>query len=242
MVESAPRLTIVIPAYQEEQRIGSTLDQLGRYLAHRSAGETEIIVVSGGSTDGTVALARNYEKKLPSKFRVLDLPAAKGKGAAVRAGVREATGKFILFTDADLAYEPRLFDDFVARLEGGADIVIAQRTGPTEYAGRARRWVATASRFVFERWITPGIGDTQAGLKAFTHAAAKDLFSRQTIDGLIFDVEILVLAHERKYRVEKAFVDWQDKPGSTIRLARDSARALLDLMKICLRIGTGRYF
>ncbi len=241
MAPSVARLTIVIPAYQEEQRIGPTLDQLGHYLANRPAGEIEVIVVSGGSTDGTVGIARQYEKRLGARLRVLDLPAAKGKGAAVRAGMREATGRFVLFTDADLAYEPRLFDDFVARLESGADIVIAQRTSVTEYPGLARRWIAVTSRFVFERFITPGIGDTQAGLKAFTRTAAQDLFARQTVNGLIFDVEILVLARRRKYRVEKAFVDWQDKPGSSIRLVRDSARALLDLLKIFWRIGWGQY-
>ena len=241
MAQSAPHLTIVIPAYQEEQRLGPTLDRLCDYLANRPAGEIEVIVVSGGSTDGTVAVARQYENRIAAHFRVLDLPTAIGKGAAVRAGMREATGKFVLFTDADLAYEPRLFDDFVARLESGVDIVIAQRVGATEYAGLARRWVATASRLVFERFITPGIGDTQAGLKAFTHAAAQDLFGRQTINGLIFDVEILMLARRRNYRVETALVDWQDKPGSTVRLGRDSARALVDLTKIFWRIGSGRF-
>ncbi len=241
MARTAPLLTIVIPAYQEENRIGPTLDELGKYLAHRAAGEVEVIVVSGGSTDRTVVVALQYENKLAAQLRVLDLPAARGKGAAVRAGMGAAAGKFVLFTDADLAYEPRLFDDFVARLESGADLVIAQRAGATEYAGLARRWVATASRFVFERFITPGIGDTQAGLKAFTQSAAKDLFARQKVNGLLFDVEILMLAHRLNYRIDKAVVEWQDKSGSTIRLARDSARALLDLVKTLWRMNTGRY-
>jgi dolichyl-phosphate beta-glucosyltransferase len=241
MARTAPLLTIVIPAYQEENRIGPTLDELGKYLAHRAAGEVEVIVVSGGSTDRTVVVALQYENKLAAQLRVLDLPAARGKGAAVRAGMGAAAGKFVLFTDADLAYEPRLFDDFVARLESGADLVIAQRAGATEYAGLARRWVATASRFVFERFITPGIGDTQAGLKAFTQSAAKDLFARQKVNGLLFDVEILMLAHRLNYRIDKAVVEWQDKSGSTIRLARDSARALIDLVKILWRMNTGRY-
>jgi dolichyl-phosphate beta-glucosyltransferase len=241
MSSTAPALTIVIPAYQEELRIGPTLEELAEYLRGRSNGEVEVIVVSGGSTDQTVAIARRYEDRFAARLRVLDLPAAKGKGAAVRAGVLEAAGKFVLFTDADLAYRPRLFDEFVARLETGADIVIAQRRANTQYAGLARRWVAAASRFVFERFITPGIGDTQAGLKAFTHTAAKDLFGRQKTTGLIFDVEILMLAHRRKYRVEKAHVDWQDKPGSTIRLTRDSTRALFDLAMLFWRIGTRQY-
>jgi dolichyl-phosphate beta-glucosyltransferase len=241
MRSNAPLLTIVIPAYQEEKRIGPTLDELSKYLAQKPLGEVEIIVVSAGSTDDTAKVARQYENKLAAKLTVLDLPELRGKGAAVRAGMLAATGKYVLFTDADLAYEPRLFHDFVTRLQSGSDIVIAQRTDETKYAGLARRWVAKASRFAFERFITPGIGDTQAGLKAFTQVAAKDVFSRQKVNGLIFDVEILVLAQRRKYRLEKAFVGWQDKPGSTIRLTRDSALAVVDLVRIYWRLGSGQY-
>ncbi len=241
MASPSPLLSIVIPAYQEEQRIGPTLEELGKFLQGRASGEVEVIIVSGGSTDRTVTVARRYENRLAARLRVLDLPEAKGKGAAVRAGVREATGQFVLFTDADLAYEPSLFDEFVARLQAGADMVIAQRTGNTQYAGLARRWVATASRFVFQRFITPGIGDTQAGLKAFSHAVAKELFARQKVNGLLFDVEILMLAHRQNYRIEKAYVDWQDKPGSTIRLTRDSARGLVDLALLFWRMGLPHY-
>jgi dolichyl-phosphate beta-glucosyltransferase len=241
MASDAPLLTIVIPAYQEERRIGPTLDELGRYLATTSFGDVEVIVVSAGSTDATVTIAQQYESKLAAKLTVLDLPGPRGKGAAVRAGMLAAQGKYVLFTDADLAYQPELFGDFVSRLESGADIVIAQRTDTTRYAWLARRWMTMASRFVFETFITPGIADTQAGLKAFTQKAAKDVFSRQKIDGLIFDVEILVLARRSKYRVEKAFVSWQDKSGSRIRVARDSVRAALDLVKFFWRLGSGEY-
>ena len=238
---SEPLLTVVIPAYQEEERIGPTLDEIGRYLARTSLGEVEIIVVSAGSTDATVAKAQRYKGKLPAQLTVLDLPGPRGKGAAVRAGMLAAHGRYVLFTDADLAYRPELFGDFVTRLQLGADIVIAQRTDRTKYAWLARRWMTTVLRFVFERFITPGIADTQAGLKAFTQEAAKDIFSRQKIDGLIFDVEILVLAQRRKYRVEKTFVNWQDKTGSQIRVTRDSVRAALDLVKFYWRLASGQY-
>jgi dolichyl-phosphate beta-glucosyltransferase len=105
----------------------------------------------------------------------------------------------------------------------------------------ARRFVAIASRLLFKAFITPGIGDTQAGLKAFTRDAAKELFGQQKVDGFIFDVEILLLARRREYRITKAFVPWQDKPGSTIRLRRDSFRAVLDLVKIYWRLKSGKY-
>jgi dolichyl-phosphate beta-glucosyltransferase len=241
MAPTQPLLTIIIPAYQEEKRLGPTLDELSKYFENRPPHETEIIVVSGGSTDGTVGVSRRFQNKIAACLRVLDLPLARGKGAAVRAGMLEATGKFVLFTDADLAYQPNLFDDFVRRLQAGADVVIAQRADATRYSGLWRHFVAVASRFVFERFITPGIGDTQAGLKAFTHAAAKDLFSKQKIDGFLFDLEILMLARRCQYRIEKVFVNWQDKPGSTVHLARESARGVVDLMKIYWRLGSGQY-
>ena len=243
MAPDAPILTIVIPAYQEEKRIGPTLHKLADYLARKPLGsaDIEVILVSGGSTDGTVTIARQYENKLAAKFTVLDLPEARGKGAAVRAGMLASSGRYVLFTDADLAYEPKLFGDFIRQLESGADIVIAQRTNETKYAGLTRRMVAMASRFAFERFITPGIADTQAGLKAFTQAPAKDVFSLQRINGFIFDVEILVLAQRRKYRLEKTFVSWKDNPDSTVRLTRDCTRAALDLLKFYWRLAAGKY-
>ncbi len=237
-----PSLSIVIPAYQEENRIGPTLEELARYLSKKNPGEVEIIVVSGGSTDRTAEVAHQYEKEfLTGKLRVLELPQSRGKGAAVRAGMLAAAGNYILFTDADLAYEPKLFDEFITRLQLGADIVVAQRTGDTKYAGLARRCVASISRFFFKTMITPGIGDTQAGLKAFTKSAARYIFSKQKVNGFIFDVEVLLLARQKKYRIEKAFVLWQDKPGSTIRLRRDLIQAAFDLMKTYWRLRSGKY-
>jgi dolichyl-phosphate beta-glucosyltransferase len=241
MAPCTPLLSIVIPAYQEEKRIGPTLDELGNYLANTPLGEVEIIVVSAGSTDTTVTVAQQYEHRLTAKLKVLDLPGPPGKGAAVRAGMLAAKGQYVLYTDADLAYAPELFGDFTRRLQSGADIVIAQRSDTTRYAWLVRRWITMASRFVFERFVTPGIVDTQAGLKAFTQGAAKYVFSRQKIDGLIFDVEILVLAQRKKYRIERAFVSWQDKSGSRIRLVRDSAKAAMDLVKMYWRLGAGHY-
>ena len=101
MALAQPRLSIVIPAYQEAKRLGPTLEELAKYLRGRDD-ELEVIVVSGGSTDDTVSIALKFSHELGRRYKVIDLPRARGKGAAVRAGVREASGKFVLFTDADL--------------------------------------------------------------------------------------------------------------------------------------------
>ena len=240
MLHDYPLFSIIIPAYQEEKRIGETLTQLSAYLNERHR-DFELIVVSGGSTDNTVRIAREYESIVKGKLKVLDAKEAKGKGAAVRAGVLEAGGDYVLFTDADLSYSPTLFDEFIQCLKDGADIAIAQRIETAKYLGIGRYLLATISRFLVGNILVPGIGDTQAGLKAFTGSAAQYLFQRQKVDGFLFDLELLLLAQRKGYRIEKIRVRWEDKPGSTFRLFRDTSRAILDLLKIYWRLGTGQY-
>jgi dolichyl-phosphate beta-glucosyltransferase len=240
MPHDQPLFSIVIPAYQEEKRIGETLTQLSAYLDPRHH-DFELIVVSGGSTDNTVSVAREHERILKGRLKVLEAKEAKGKGAAVRAGVLEASGDYILFTDADLSYSPMLFDQFINRLKDGADIAIAQRIETARYLGLGRYLLATTSRFLVGNILLPGISDTQAGLKAFTRPVAQYLFRRQKVDGFLFDLELLLLAQRKGYRIEKIHVRWEDKPGSTFRLLRDTSRAFLDLLKIYWRLGTGRY-
>ncbi len=240
MPNDHPPFSIVIPAYQEEQRIGDTLSQLFRYL-DRSHRDCEVIVVSGGSTDQTVSIARKYEQMAKGRLKVLDLKDCKGKGAAVRAGVFEASGDYILFTDADLSYSPALFEQFMSRLADGADLAIAQRIESTKYSGLGRYLLAIISRFLVGNILVPGIGDAQAGLKGFTRSVAQFLFRRQKVDGFLFDLELLLLAQRKGYRIDKIHVRWEDKPGSTFHLFKHSGHAVLDLVKIYWRLGTGQY-
>jgi dolichyl-phosphate beta-glucosyltransferase len=240
MSHSHPSFSIVIPAYQEEQRIGDTLSQLSTYLNHCHR-DVEVIVVSGGSTDQTVDIAREYERVVKGGLNVLDLKDSRGKGAAVRAGVLEASGDYILFTDADLSYSPMLFEQFINRLRDGADVAIAQRIETAKYLGLGRYLLAIVSRFLVGTILVPGIGDAQAGLKGFTRSVAQYLFRRQKVNGFLFDLELLLLAQRKGYRIDKIQVKWEDKPGSTFRLFKHTSHAMLDLMKIYWRLGTGQY-
>lgn len=244
MVEHPPAnsatLSIVFPAYQEEKRIGMTMEAWSKFLSQHYPG-TEVIVVCDGCTDGTAAAARNTFKSDNCKLNVIELAVNRGKGNAVSTGVLAANGETIVFTDSDLSYEPALLDDFLVQINEGADVVIAQRRKKTQYPGLGRRILALGSRFLVGNFLLPGIRDTQAGFKAFKQAAARDLFPRARTKRFLFDLEILVIARSRGLKIEKVYVDWQDREGSTVRIVVDTLRSLRDLLLIYLRVLTGAY-
>ncbi len=233
-------ISIVVPAYQEESRVGQTIRALSAYLESQDPG-AEIILVCDGCTDRTAEVATAAFSAPSCRLHVIELARNKGKGHAVRAGVEKASGEYVFFTDADLAFAPDLIREFVARLAAGADVVIAQRRPGERYAGTPRRALGAVSRALVGGLVLPGIPDSQAGFKGFTRHAALDLFSRLTIQRFLFDLEILVMARRRHYRIETVAVDWRDRPGSTVRLVADSLGGLRDLLLILFRKLAGRY-
>jgi dolichyl-phosphate beta-glucosyltransferase len=235
-----PLVSIVIPAYQEEKRIGNSLRGLCPYLDNKYPG-TEIIIVCDGCTDNTAKIARQVTGASKCIFKVLELPKNSGKGNAVKMGIMETTGKYIIFTDADLSFPPETMEEFLPKLIAGADVVIAQRKKTTSYSGLGRKMVAVASRFLVGNFLLPGIRDSQAGYKAFSKKAAKELFSRILTRRFLFDLEILIMAKRKNYSIEKIYVDWDDKPGSTVRMFPDLFRSLRDLIIIYLFLIVGRY-
>lgn len=224
--------------------MSASLAACAEYLGARGL-EAEIILADDGSADDTGAAFADALADLPQAhvaYHYLHLQ-HRGKGAAVRAGVRAATGDPIIFLDADLTIPVDIIDDFMRAIASGADIAIASRYVRGSVVRRPlwRRLVGDTFR-VFVRTLVPtGVMDTQCGGKAYTAEAAKDLFSRQRLDGFAFDAEVLFLARREGYRVrEIPFALVQDHETS-IDFLRETPRMITDLVRIRANALFGRY-
>lgn len=250
-----PSVTIVLPAYNERARIGPALDELFGYLTRsgeaRSGGrpatelgEWTVLVVDDGSEDETVAIAESRpeargEGGAPPRLSVLRIPHG-GKGAAVRAGMLEAKTDLVVFADADLATPPDQIPLLTEALRM-ADVALGSRVHPDGSDRRAsqpayRRALGRLFRWLAATWVRTGnVPDTQCGFKGFRVAAARDLFGRQQITSIVFDVELIHLARRRGYRVAIVPVQWSDKRGSRMRVRpRLAVRVAWDLLRIPL--------
>lgn len=235
-----PKLSVVIPAFNESARILPTISSIVAYMDER--GEPwELLLVDDGSTDSTVADVRDLGLE---NLRILEGETNRGKGHAVRRGMLSARGEAVLFTDADQSTPIRFLEDLVAEIAAGADVAVGSRAadGSLERAKPlSRRILSTGLRLLVRSVFRLGIRDTQCGFKLFTAAAADDLFQRQRIDGFSFDLEVLYLAEQRGYSVVEVPVDWHDAPGSTVDAGRVAVRFLRDLVEIRTADLRGRY-
>src|SRR5262245_13082309 len=204
MAADALDLSIVIPAHNEAQRLPATIRALAAFLAARPWA-VEIVVVDDGSTDRTAEAA--IEAGAAGPIRVLSLGENRGKGAAVRRGIGEARGACVGFVDANLPYALDALDLAMARLAGGADVVLGARRlpGSSEVRGYTwpRRLSGEAYSILVNRLAVRGIPDTQCGFKWFRAAVARELFGRVTLTGFAFDVELLTIAQHWGLRIER---------------------------------------
>ena len=242
-VTPKPRLSIVIPAFNEERRLGPSLALVRAHL-RRARLQAEVLVADDGSTDSTAAIVRGLARAWKG-LRLLQLERNLGKGAAVRAGVLAARGGRILFTDADLSTPMDELPALMARLDGGADVAVGSRALNRSLVSVSQplyRVLAGRSFNVMVQLLSvPGIQDTQCGFKLFTAQAAKRLFARQQVPRFGFDVEVLYLARKAGYRIDEVPVRWVNSPETKVRPIRDGARAFLDLALIRLYDWQGRY-
>ena len=241
-----PDLTIVIPAYREERRIGRTLDELATFLQHDdffSHKEVEVIVVAANTPDRTHEVVAT-KQKLFKRFTLLKPGSHAGKGRDVKAGMLKAQGRAVLFMDADLATPLHHIEEFYKQCELGTDIVIATR-GIRRHSGNKQRVLLSAVGNVLFR-LAGGVWleDSQCGFKMFSASAAQLCFEKLKIMGWGFDMEILTTAKANHLPIKPIRVDdWRAVPYGTFEdsITMNSFHALSDLQSIFFRRLSGYY-
>ena len=243
-----PALSVVIPAYNEQERLPSTLERVAEYFAAWAGRQVEVIVVDDGSSDATAAISRDAARRLARpglSFRVIDNPGNRGKGYTVRHGMLEAAGDWVLFSDADLSAPIEEVEKLIDAVEtSGADIAIGSRGIDRSLIGErqppARELMG---RFfnLFVRAVTGlGFADTQCGFKLFSRAAAQAVFSRQFLERFGFDVEILYIARRAGLRIVEVPVVWNDVEGTKVSLLA-GADGFADVLRVRWNAWTGKY-
>ena len=241
-----PDLSIIIPAYNEEERLGRTLGRIRDYLANHPFGnaETEIIVVDDGSTDGTLRLAQEWVREIPS-LRILSNRKNHGKGYSVRHGMLEARGRIALFTDADLSSPIEESHKLFIAIEEGNDAAIGSRALDRTLIQAHQSRFREIAGIIFNGFVRLFTGlpfhDTQCGFKAFARVRSRIIFEQQRIRGFGFDPEILFLARRHRLRVIEIPVRWAHDPATRVHVIRDSLRMFRDLLLVRWNWVWGRY-
>jgi glycosyltransferase involved in cell wall biosynthesis len=222
-------ITLILPAYNEAESIGRTIREAREYFARR--GYAHEIVVAADGDDGTREIAAGLGA------RVVGEPARRGKGRGVREAAAIARGRYVGYADADNKVPIDEFDKIYELLDQGFDVAIGTRASSQSRIERRQPWFRRAGSAAFNLLVGSlmGLGeirDTQCGFKFFTAAAARELFRRQTIDGYMFDVEILALARKLGYRIGQAPIRWRDDGDTRLNLVRGNLRNVADILRI----------
>ena len=233
--------SLIIPAYNEAERLPPYLSSIRAYLADAYPDAHEVLVVDDGSTDGTRELVTDAAAQWPA-LRLVCHPRNRGKGAAVRTGLLAARGEIRWIADADgatpIAEERRLRN----ALDSGADVVVASRRLAADHLTRERHWfrnlVGEAFIALVRCLLPTAVHDTQCGFKMFRGAAAERLFAMSREDGYVFDLELLMLAEQLGCRVAEVGVNWAEIPGSKLKMSREWRKILAGVWRIRRRLKT----
>lgn len=232
------RLTVVIPAYREVDRIKNTIERIRSELGSKVDNDLEVIVVDDGSKDGTAEAAGLADQ-------LIVLPGNQGKGSALRKGVDKSNGRVVAFTDADLAYSPSQIFNLLVEVENGYDWVVGNRhhadTRTIVKAGVIRGMGGRLVNFATHLLLLGQYRDTQCGLKAFRSDVAKSLFSSSTINGFAFDVELFHLAERWRLSLSEISVEVEHSERTTVRVVQDGFRLLRDLIHVRRLASQGIY-
>ncbi|HRP02444.1 MAG TPA: glycosyltransferase family 2 protein [Candidatus Kapabacteria bacterium] len=223
-------VSIVIPAYKEEDRLSASLHKIIQYF-DSTLYRYEIIVVDDGSKDRTAEIASSF-----SNVKVLVQEQNQGKGAAVRRGMLYASGSFRLFSDADLSTPIYEFERLYSQFQDGYDIVIGNRA--LDYSMIKvhqpfyREFMGKMFNKIVQALVVKGISDTQCGFKGMSAKAAQDIFSRSKIDGFGFDVEMLFIANSLNYKIQQVAVEWYNDDRSKVSPIKDSIKMFNEILRI----------
>ena len=233
-------LSIIIPAYNEENRLPDTLEQVFHFL-EKQPFTSEVIVVENGSTDKTFEVAQKFSSRYKN-FRVFQTE--RGKGAAVKRGMIEAEGEYRFMCDADLSMPVEEMTKFIPPALNNFDIAIASRevAGSVRYnEPRYRHFGGRGINYIIQIFALPGLNDTQCGFKCFRANVVKDIFNLQTMKGWSFDIELLFIARRRGYRVREIPIDWYYHPETKVDAMRDALRMIGDIFHIRANALRGKY-
>lgn len=235
------KISVILPAYNEEKRIGKTLDVVCNYMEENFT-DYEILVVDDGSRDNTKEVAQNYPC---DKLSLLSYGENRGKGGAVKHGILNSSGDIVVFTDSDLPYPVENIKKAAdLLLSTSADFVLGTRkntTGKGEYP-LIRKLTSFGFSLMVRMIVGLNVSDTQCGFKAFSSACAKEIFKKTTICGWGFDVEAIFIAQKLGYKYKRLTVElFHVEEGSKINLAQDIVRMLGELFKIRKNNKNGLY-
>lgn len=233
-------LSIIIPAHNEENRLSGTLEQVFLFL-EKQPFTSEVIVVENGSMDKTLEVAQRFSETHPT-FRVIQ--SKRGKGAAVQRGMLEAQGEYLFMCDADLSMPVDETTKFIPPMMQDFDIAIGSREakGSVRYNEPPYRHLGGRGiNFIIQLFILPGLNDTQCGFKCFRADVAKDVFTKQTLHGWSFDIELLHIARRRGYRVREIPIHWYHFADSKVSALRDALRMIQDIFRIHVNTWRGMY-
>jgi len=246
MSQRPPALSIIIPAYNEEKRLPSTLVRIRDYFAAAPlpGEEIEVIVVDDGSTDGTAGVVKEWTRGMPC-LKLLSNEGNRGKGYSVRHGMLEARGRLVLFTDADLSSPIEESAKLLAAIEGGNDVALGSRAIDRSLIKVHQSHFREIAGMIFNGLVRLFTGlpfhDTQCGFKAFVREQSQIIFEQQRVERFGFDPEILFLAQRHGLRSVEVPVRWAHDPATRVRVVRDSLQMFGDLVLIRWNWLMGRY-
>ena len=241
METDRPFLSIIIPAHNEERRLPGSLEKIVAFL-ERQDYQAEVIVVDNGSRDNTSGVVEGFMARYP--FISLIREERRGKGLAVKLGMLAARGEYLFLCDADLSMPIEEVAKFLPPQLEDYDVAIASREveGARRYGEPPHRHLmGRVFNLIVRLLAVRGFQDTQCGFKCFRREVARDIFSRQTMEGWGFDVEVLFIAQKRGYRIVEVPINWYYMANSRVRPIRDSIRMFREVLQVRINDWRGVY-